>query len=64
MRFFTLLGQCYINLNFGRGGGSILTGEFSDIIAFLYPNIFGKPRMWVGHPGGSAFKREGGGNAV
>ena len=26
-------------------GGSTLPGEFSDIIAFLLPNIFGKPRM-------------------
>ena len=28
-----------------RKGGSIFLGEFSDIIAFLLPNIFGKPRM-------------------
>ena len=26
-------------------GGSISPGEFSDIIAFLLPNIFGKPRI-------------------
>ena len=59
--FFTLVGQYYIRLNFGRGrvNLSIFPGEFSDIIAFLLPNIFGKPRMGVCHPGGGLFKREG-----
>ena len=45
-----------------RKGGSIFPGEFSVFIAFLLPNIFGKPRMGVCHPGGGLFKR--GGKAV
>ena len=52
--FFMGVGQYYISLNFGRG--SIFPGEFSDIIAFLLPNIFGKPRTGVGHPGGGLSK--------
>ena len=44
--FFHRVGLYNISQNFGRGaGGSIFLGEFSDIIAFLLPNIFGKPRM-------------------
>ena len=45
-----------------RKEGSIFLGEFSDIIAFLLPNFFGKPRRGVVHPGGSTFRR--GGKAV
>ena len=55
--FFTQVGHYYIRLNFGRGEGSIFPGEFSDIIAFLLPNIFGKPRKRVVHLGGSTFRR-------
>ena len=57
--FFMGVGQYYISLNFGREGGSIFPGEFSDIIAFLLPNIFGKPRKRVVHPGGSTFRLVG-----
>ena len=40
-----------------RKGGQIFSGAFFNIIAFLLPNIFGKPQRGVGHPGGSTFKR-------
>ena len=47
---------------FRKGGGSIFQAEFSDIIAFLLPNFFGKPRKGVIHPGRSTFRK--GGKAV
>ena len=40
-----------------RKGVSMFLGEFLDIIAFLLPNIFGKHRMGVCHPGGGLSKR-------
>ena len=45
--FFTHVGQCYITLNFGKGGGEVkFPGELLDIIEFLLPNFLGKP--WMG----------------
>ena len=53
--FFMEVGLYYISQNFGKEG-TIFLGKFSDIMAFLLPNILGNPRMGVCHPGSGLSK--------
>ena len=54
--FFMGVGQYYISLNFGRGGGQFFRGYLRILLHFYY-QIFSENLGWgVGHPGGGILK--------
>ena len=55
--FFHPGGSSLHKPKFWKGRGSIFPGEFSDIIAFLLPNIFEKPRIGGMSSWGWTFKK-------